>query len=477
LPSTRGSIKLQTLSHQQKTLQSNRLGREELVIVGGVAAGLAAAMEARRASPDLRITIFERTRDISYGACGLPYVVSGLIPTLERLVLHTPEYFREQHDIEVQLESEALEIMPAKYAFRVRERGDEREVSYDALVVATGAAAVCPPLPGHELEGIFVLRHMRDGRRMMRFFDETRPRTAVVVGAGYIGLEMAEAFRERGLKTTLVEASDNVMTTLGGRARDVVAEELRANGVELLFGERVVGFEGESGRVARVVTDSERAVEADVVSIGVGVRPEVALARGAGLVVGESGAIVVDERQMTSAPGIFAAGDCCEVLHRVSGRRVWHPLGQPAVRQGWVAGANAARGDSFIDARYAGVVGTNVVKVFRLEVACTGLSLEDARAAGFDASESETEAYSRAGYFPGSSKIHTRLVTDRNGRLLGAQMAAREGVAQRIDVYAAALYAGLKVEDVERLDLAYAPPFAPTIDPIIRAAHEVKKRS
>jgi NADPH-dependent 2,4-dienoyl-CoA reductase/sulfur reductase-like enzyme len=453
------------------------LGREQLVIVGGVAAGLAAAMEARRASQDLDITVFERTRDISYGACGLPYVVSGLIPSLDRLVLHTPEYFRERHRIEVRLEAEALEIMPAKYALRVRERGEEREVGYNALVIATGAAAVCPPLPGHELEGVFVLRHMRDGRRMMRFFEETRPRTAVVVGAGYIGLEMAEAFRERGLRTTLVEASDKLMTTLGGRARDVVAEELRANGVELLFGERVVGFEGAAGRVSRVATDAGRLVEADVVSIGVGVRPEVALAQGAGIEVGESGAIVTDERQRTSAPGVFAAGDCCEVLHRVSGRRTWHPLGQPAVRQGWVAGANAARGDTSADARYAGVVGTNVVKVFRLEVARTGLSLEEARAAGFDASEAEAESHSRAGYFPGSSKIHTRLVTDKNGRLLGAQMAAREGVAQRMDVYAAALHAGLKVEDIERLDLAYAPPFAPTIDPIIRAAHEAKKRS
>jgi NADPH-dependent 2,4-dienoyl-CoA reductase/sulfur reductase-like enzyme len=452
------------------------LDREELVIIGGVAAGLAAAMEARRASHDLRITVFERTRDISYGACGLPYVVSGLIPTLERLVLHTPEYFRERHKIEIRLDSEALEIMPAKYALRVREEGEEREVGYNALVIATGAAAVCPPLPGHELEGVFVLRHLRDGRRMLRFFDDARPRTAVVVGAGYIGLEMAEGFRERGLQTTLVEASDKVMTTLGGRARDAVAEELRAHGVEVLFGERVVGFEGASGRVSRVLTESGRAIEADIVSIGVGVRPEVALARGAGLEIGESGAIFTDERQRTSAPGVYGAGDCCEVLHRVSGRRVWHPLGQPAIKQGWVAGANAARGDSSTEARYAGVVGTNVVKVFRLEVARTGLSLDEARDAGFDASESESETLSRAGYYPGASKIHTLLITDRTGRLLGAQMAAREGVAQRIDVYTAALHAGLKAEDIERFDLAYAPPFAPTIDPIIRAAHEAKKR-
>ena len=451
------------------------MGKEGLIIVGGVAAGLAAAMEARRASPELPVTVFERTGDISYGACGLPYVVAGLIPSPEALVLHTPEYFRERHRIEVRTHCEALEILPSKSVVRVREGGAEREVGYDSLVLATGAAAVCPPLAGSELEGVFVLRHMRDGLRLLRFFEEARPRTAVVVGAGYIGLEMAEAFTARGLRTTLVESSDRVMGALGGSVRELVADEMRARGVEVTFGERVTAFEGARGRVARVVTDAGRSLEADVVSVGVGVRPEVALAVAAGIGVGESGAVLTDERQRTSAPGVYAAGDCCEVLNRVSGRRVWHPLGQPAVRQGWVAGANAA-GDSSAEARYAGVVGTNVVKVFGLEVARTGLSLGEALEAGFDAAETEGEAASRAGYYPGGSKIHTRLVADARGRLLGAQMVGREGVAHRIDVYAAALHAALRVEEVERFDLAYAPPFAPTIDPVIRAAHRARKK-
>ena len=452
------------------------MGKEGLVIIGGVAAGLAAAMEARRTSPDLPVTVFERTGDISYGACGLPYVVAGLIPSPDALVLHTPEFFRERHSIEVRLNCEAVELLPSKSVLRVREGGVEREVGYDSLVLATGAAAVCPPLPGHELEGVFVLRHMRDGRRLLRFLEEARPRAALVVGAGYIGLEMAEAFTARGLRTTLVEGSETVMGALGGRMRDRVAEELRARGVEVLFGERVTGFEGDGGRVARVLTDAGRAFEAGVVSVGVGVRPEVALAVAAGVEVGESGAVVTDERQRTSAPGVYAAGDCCEVLNRVSGRRVWHPLGQPALRQGWVAGGNAAGGDNANGARYAGVVGTTVVKVFGLEAARTGLSLEEAVEAGFDAAETESESPSRAGYYPGASKIHTLLVTDARGRLLGAQMVGREGVAQRVNVYAAALHAGLRVEEVERFDLAYAPPFAPTIDPIIRAAHQARKK-
>jgi NADPH-dependent 2,4-dienoyl-CoA reductase/sulfur reductase-like enzyme len=452
------------------------LGKEGLVIVGGVAAGLAAAMEARRTAPDLSINVFERTGDISYGACGLPYVVAGLIPSPDALVLHTPEYFRERHSIEVRLDCEAVELLPSKSVVRVRAPEGEREVGYESLVLATGAAAVCPPLPGRELEGVFVLRHLRDGRRLLRYFEGARPRTAVVVGAGYIGLEMAEAFSARGLRTTLIEASDKVMNALAGRARDTVADELRAGGVEVLFGERVSAFEGARGRVERVLTESGRALEADVVSIGVGVRPEVALAVAAGIEVGESGAVRTDERQRSSAPGVYAAGDCCEVLHRVSGRRVWHPLGQPAVRQGWVAGANAAGHDSSPEARYAGVVGTNAVKVFRLEVARTGLSIAEALEAGFDASEVESESSTRAGYYPGASRMQTRVVVDARGRLLGAQSVGREGVAQRVNVFAAALHAGLRVDEVERLDLAYAPPFAPTIDPVIRAAHAAKKK-
>lgn len=454
------------------------MGENRLIIVGGVAAGLAAAMEARRASPETRITVLERTGDISYGACGLPYVVGGVIDSPARLVLHGPEYFREHHDIDVRLHAEALEILPAKSVVRVGEGGEERELGYDALVLATGAGAVCPPLPGRELEGVFVLRHMRDGVRMLRFIEEARPRAAVVVGAGYIGLEMAEAFRARGLSTTLLESSDKIMSALGGRARDIAAEELRANGVEVLFGERAAAFEGDGrGRVARVLTESGRAFDADIVSIGVGVRPEVALAQSAGIEIGETGAVVTDERQRTSAPGVYAAGDCCEVLNLVSGRKVWHPLGQPAVRQGWVAGANAASEDSTNGARYTGVVGTNAVKLFGLELGRTGLSLEEAAEAGFDAEETESESHTRAGYYPGGSKIHTRLVADRRGRLLGAQLIGREGVAQRVNVYAAALHAGLKVEELERLDMVYAPPFAPTIDPVIRAAHEARKKS
>jgi NADPH-dependent 2,4-dienoyl-CoA reductase/sulfur reductase-like enzyme len=449
---------------------AKRLTKEQLLVIGGVAAGLAAAMQARRIAPALDITVIEKSADISYGACGLPYVVSGLIPALEQLVIHTPEYFREQHDINIHLHTEALEILPARSIVRLGAGKERRELNFTNLVLATGAAAICPPLAGHDLAGVFVLRQLRDGRRLLQFIEQMRPRTVVIVGAGYIGLEMAEAFRARGLNTTIIESSDRVMSTLGGGLRDRVVDELRGRGVEVVFGERAVAFEGRDRRVARVVAESGRAFEADIVLIGVGVRPAVELAKAAGLEIGESGAIATDAMQRTSAANIYAAGDCCETLHRVSGRRIWFPLAQPAVRQGWVAGANAAGAKP--EARFAGVVGTTAVKVFELEVARTGLSLEEAQAEGFDASMSEDESPSRAGYYPGGAKISTRIIHDKSGRLLGAQMVGREGVAGRIDVYAAALHANLKLEELNRMDLAYAPPFAPTIDPILRATHK-----
>jgi NADPH-dependent 2,4-dienoyl-CoA reductase/sulfur reductase-like enzyme len=447
--------------------------KEKLLIIGGVAAGLAAAMEARRRSTEAEITVLERTGDISYGACGLPYVIGGLIPSLDRLVLHTPDYFNDRHDIKVHLDTDVQEILPAKSVVRARNQTEAREFGYTRLVIATGAAAICPPLPGHEMEGVLVMRHLRDGRRAIDFLERSRPQRAVVVGAGYIGLEMAEAFQMRGLPTTIVESSDQVMSTLGGSLRDRVVDELRSHNVEIIFGEKVVGFDGDgSNHVERVVTETGRTLEAGIVNIGVGVRPNAELARAAGIELGESGAIRTDAEMRTSIANIFAAGDCCEVLHRVSGRSVWFPLGQPAVKQGWVAGANMSE-DRALE-RYAGVVGTNVVKVFDLEVGRTGLSETEAREAGFNAFSVESETWSRAGYYPGGSKILTRLVVDRTGRLLGAQMVGREGVAQRIDVYAAALHATLKVEEIERLDLAYAPPYAPTIDPILRAAHKAR---
>jgi NADPH-dependent 2,4-dienoyl-CoA reductase/sulfur reductase-like enzyme len=264
------------------------------------------------------------------------------------------------------------------------------------------------------------------------------------------------------------------MRTIDGALRDVVADELKRNGVEIIFGERVAAFEGRNGRISRVITANNLVIEKDVACVGVGVHANSELAKRARLEIGANGAIVTDAYQRTSTANIYAAGDCCEIINRVSGKRVWFPLGQPAIKQGWVAGTNACGVGT--SEKYAGVVGTNIVKVFDLELARTGLGIDEAREYGFDVDVIENESYSRAGYYPNGTKILTRIIFDRRGKLLGAQMVGREGVAQRIDVYAAALHASLKIEDIENFDLAYAPPFAPTIDPIQRAAHDASKK-
>jgi NADPH-dependent 2,4-dienoyl-CoA reductase/sulfur reductase-like enzyme len=448
--------------------------KENLVIIGGVAAGLAAAMQARRRSPELNITVLEKTQDISYGACGMPYVISGAIQSFEKLIVHSPEYFQEKHNIEIKLGCEALEIFPAKSLILVKDNGTQKEIGYNNLVLSTGAAVVCPPIDGNDLDGIHVLRHIIHGRKLLDDLERNRPRKAVIVGAGYIGLELAEAFRARGLQTTIIEASDKVMRTIDGALRDVVADELKRNGVEIIFGERVAAFEGRNGRISRVITANNLVIEKDVACVGVGVHANSELAKRARLEIGANGAIVTDAYQRTSTANIYAAGDCCEIINRVSGKRVWFPLGQPAIKQGWVAGTNACGVGT--SEKYAGVVGTNIVKVFDLELARTGLGIDEAREYGFDVDVIENESYSRAGYYPNGTKILTRIIFDRRGKLLGAQMVGREGVAQRIDVYAAALHASLKIEDIENFDLAYAPPFAPTIDPIQRAAHDASKK-
>lgn len=444
--------------------------KDNLVIIGGVAAGLAAAMQARRRAPELNITVLEKTHDISYGACGIPYLISRKIPSLENLIVHSPDYFQEKHNIEIKLGCEALEIFPAKSALRINDNGAKTEIGYTNLVIATGAAAICPPIEGHDLDGIHVVRQLVHARKLLRDLEQNHTRKAVIVGAGYIGLELAEALHARGLRVTILESSNNIMRTVGGGLCDRVVDELKRNGVEIFFGERVAAFEGRNGRIVRVVTENNLVVEADIACVGVGIRANSELAKRARLETGTSGAIITDAYQCTSAANIYAAGDCCEVINRVSGKRVWFPLGQPAIKQGWVAGINAS--NVGLQEKYAGVVGTNIVKVFDLEVARTGLGVEEARENGFDVDVIEDEKYSRAGYYPDGSKIFTRLMFDRCGKLLGAQMTGREGVAQRIDVYAAALHASLKLEDIENFDLAYAPPFAPSIDPIQRAAHE-----
>ncbi|HUX76609.1 MAG TPA: FAD-dependent oxidoreductase [Anaerolineae bacterium] len=444
---------------------------KRLIVIGGVAAGMSAAAKAKRVDREMEAIVYEKGPYISYGACGMPYFIAGDVADYRDLLARTPEQMAKQ-GVEVHVRHEVTAIDPGARTVTVRDLDGEREftVGYDRLVVATGARPVRPPLPGFDLDGVFVLRALDEGRAVQRFVAERRPRRALILGGGYVGVEMAETFRRLGLDVKMVIRSGQVMrTALDDDVRAVVEEELARHDVEVVTG-RPVAFEG-NGRVQAVVVegaDEGDRYPCDVALVGIGVRPEVALARSAGVALGATGAIATDSHMRTNLPGVYAAGDCAEAFHLVAAEPAYIPLGSTANKQGRAAGTNAAGGE----ATFGGVVGTMVVRAFDLAVARTGLTASHAQALGYAVRAPMIEALDATHYFPGVAPIHVKLVVDdETGRLLGGQIAGRRGVAKRIDVLATALHHRLTVADLQRLDLSYAPPFAPVWDPILVAAN------
>lgn len=445
-----------------------------ILIVGGVAAGMSAASQAKRRSPDARVTVFERGSHISYGACGMPYNIEDPGRDIEDLVVLSADKARQERHIELHLRHEVVGIDPAGASVQVRdlETGEERTEAYDALVLATGASAVRLPLPGFDLPGLVALRNLEDGAEVKRLVAEDA-RKAVILGAGYIGMEMAHVLRARGLEVTVLEKLPRILPGWGSDAVEAVEHELQEHGVGVETGVTVTGAEaGPSGAVERVMTDSGT-VEADLVLQAVGIRPNVRLAADAGLRIGETGAIWVTQYQQTSAEGIWSAGDCSEAYHRVLRRNAWIPLGTTANKQGRVAGANTVGATQ----RFAGIVGTAGFQVFDLEVARSGLGLEQAKKEGFEPVSVTIRQRSRAHGYPGASAIQVTLVADEpTGVLLGAEIVGRDGAALRSNVIGAALASHMTVSDLQGLDLVYAPPFAPVWDPILVAANQLSKR-
>ncbi len=441
---------------------------ERLVIIGGVAAGMSAAAKAKRSRPDLEVIAFEKTHYVSYGACGLPYFIAGEIERVEDLVARTPEQFKKQgiaaltrHEV-VGVDYENREVL-----VRDLEGGETRKERFDYLVISTGASPVRLALPGADLPGVFTLRTPEDGLAIREWLN--RARRAVVVGGGYVGLEMAEAFRKRGLAVTVVEARDRVMPQLDPEISEIVGEALVRSGVEVVTGARVEGFTGE-GALGAVVT-SQGTIDADLALVSVGIRPNVALAEQMGVRLGPTGAIAVDEKLRTNLPGVWAAGDVAESVHLVTGEPYWLPLGDVANKHGRTAGAVIA-GE---DVTFKGVVGSAISKVFDLAVAVTGLTEERARQAGFDVRSVMIKSRDRAHYMPGGHPLFVKLVYEGNsGRLLGAQIVGGGSDALRVDVVATLIHQGATVEDLRRLDLAYAPPFSPVWDPLLIAANQAK---
>jgi NADPH-dependent 2,4-dienoyl-CoA reductase/sulfur reductase-like enzyme len=443
-----------------------------IVVVGGDAAGMKAASVAKRRGGDaIDVVVFERGGYTSYAQCGLPYFVGGVVSGTERLVARTPEQHRER-GIDVRMGHDVLAVDLAARAVEVAgpDGGVTRE-SYDRLVLATGASPVRPPLPGIDLPGVMGIHSIPDAVAIDALLRDRNARRAVVVGGGYIGLEMVEAFLLRGLEVTLVEKLTQPMATLDADMAAQVADALVALGVDVRFGVGVEGFEaGADGYVAAVSTEAGR-VPADVVVLGLGARPRADLARNAGIEIGPTGAIATDDHQRTSAPDVYAAGDCAQTVNRVSGEPTWVALGTHANQQGRVVGENVVGGD----ATFPGVLGTAVTKVCDTEIGRTGLSEREAADAGFGTAAAITTGRTRAGYYPGVTKMTVKVVAEAGtGRMLGAQIVGGEGAAKRIDAFAVGIWNRMTVGDFAQLDLGYAPPFATPIDVSLLAARSVE---
>ncbi|MFP4432552.1 MAG: FAD-dependent oxidoreductase [Spirochaetaceae bacterium] len=436
----------------------------ELLIIGGVAAGATAAARARRLDNDVHITILEAGSDVSFANCGLPYYIGGDIEYRSSLILSSPETFHDQYRVDVFTNTEALKIDREKKVVYAKNTisGAQTSYPYDSLILAQGGKPLVPPIPGVEKDHVFQLWTLDDMDRIDAYLTGYEPKHAVVVGGGFIGLEMVEALAKRGIHVSLVEMLPQVMPNLEGEFAGFLTKELLDYGVNLMLGRSLATI--EDGYV--VLSDGSE-VDADFVLLSVGVRPTLALAKEAGLEMGTAGGLKVNEALRTSDPAIFAAGDMCEIEHRVMDRTVRIPLAGPANRQGRLAAENALGGTR----TYNGAMGTSVVKVFGAVAGSTGLSLKGARDTGIDADAVVVHKSSHTAYYPGADKVSLMIVFDKaDGRVLGAQAAGRVGVDKRLDVMATAIAGKMTLEQLEELDLAYAPPFNSPNGPVNMAA-------
>ena len=436
----------------------------DLLIIGGVAAGATAAARARRINGDINITLLEAGEDVSFANCGLPYYIAGDVEYRSSLLLASPSTFHDQYRVNAHINTEAMHL--DREAKRVTARntktGEEQQFPYDALILAQGGKPIVPPIPGVENDHVFQLWTLADMDAIDSYIKEKSPSTAVVVGGGFIGLEMVEALAKRGLHVEVVERLPHVMPNLEGESAGFLTKELQDYGVGVHAGVAV-----ETIGDGDVVLDDGRCLDADMVIMSVGVKPTLGLATEAGLEVGPSGGLKVDHTLRTNDPAILAAGDMVEVVHGVSGAAGRIPLAGPANRQGRIAAENALGGSR----EYKGTLGTSVVKVFGAVAASTGLSLKAAREAGIAADAVVVHKVSHTAYYPGSEKVGLMLIySNDDHRVLGAQAVGRVGVEKRVDVIATAISGGMTIHDLEELDLAYAPPYNSPNGPVNMAA-------
>ena len=444
----------------------------KVVIIGGVAGGASAAARLRRLDERAEIIVFERSGFVSYANCGLPYYIGGTIAEKRELTLQTPESFWNRFRIRVKTKHEVLAIDPAAKTVAVKDlsTGKTFTESYDKLVLSPGAMPTRPPLPGIDSEKIFSLRTVEDTLRIHDYVRREKPQSAVLVGGGYIGIEVAENLRELGLDVTIVQRPKQLMNTLDYDMATFVHAKLREKGIRLELGRSVSGFEERDGQILTLI-DGQDPLPADLVLLAIGVTPDSGLAKQAGLALGIKGSIVVNDRMETSVPDIYAVGDAVQVKHAVTGRDALIALAGPANKQGRIAADNICG----LDSRYRGSQGSSIIKVFDLTVASTGLAEKAAASAGIDADCVVLSPGSHASYYPGARPMTMKVVFEKQTfRLLGAQIAGGEGVDKRIDVLAVALHAGMRADELKDLDLAYAPPYSSAKDPVNMAGFMVE---
>ena len=448
---------------------------ERIVVIGAVAAGTKAAARARRLDAGAAITVLTEENDVSYAGCGLPYYVGNVIKERRELVVRDPESFKADDSIEIMTRTRAASIdRERKRVIAVDlDDGREFEVHYDALVLATGAKAILPDVPGIHLDGVFTLRSVADADLLKSFIGARAPRSAAVVGGGFIGLETAENLASLGIGVTLIEMMEHFPPGFDPDVSALIGNCVRENGVTVLAGERVAAIEGSRGLVQSVRT-SGGSVEADLVVMAVGVRPNTGLAMEAGLGVSRNGAILVDEYMRTTDPHIYAVGDCAATTNLLTGDGAWFPLGSTANKMGRIAGTRAGRSDGGAGSTQAlkGVLGTSIFKVFGLNCGRTGMTLRESLDRGHDAVSCTVPAPDRAHYYPGARDIIVRLIADRSTRrVLGAQVVGSGVVDKPVDILATAITLGATVDDLATLDLAYAPPYSSAMAPTITAAN------
>jgi len=456
------------------------MGRK-IVVIGGTACGPKAAARARRRDQDAEITIIERGPFVSYAGCGLPYYIAGVVEDLEGLMRNSYGsvrdvlYFGKVKNIKVMTRTQAVKIDRNKKTVTVKDlqKGGESGIPYDKLVLATGASPCKPPLPGADLENVFTLRAPRQAEEIRKKIEAGQADRMTIIGAGRIGLEVAEAFSNQAVDTTIVDIADQVLPgLLDPEMAKAVEKVLKGEKVELHLGEKVKALEGESGKVTKVVTEN-REIETDAVLLAAGVRPEAHLARDAGLDLGVTGAIAVDDHMGTSDPDILAGGDCVENLHLVTGQKVWVPLGSTANRHGRVIGDNLTGGDS----AFPGIVGTGILRTLGANVGCSGITEEKARELGYDPVSCLVPSTDKSHFYPGGKDVLIKLTGDRKtGRLLGVQAVGSGDVVRRVDAVAAALRYKGTIADLADMDLCYAPPFGAAIEAVAHAANILRNK-